>query len=332
MTPRALAVVLALVATVAILGASVPAHAQDADHSGTSWKPVRLADGQPDIQGMWNNVDASSTPLELPDGFSGPVFSEADLQAIAEARAEAAAQRASEPSPPDVGAYAAYWFDSYWHDSDGDAAAAIIVEPNNGQIPDWTAPAHEVRAHNFDHLHDSYAFMESGDRCITRGVLGMMMPTVYNNGTLILQPPGYVVIHSEMVHRARIIPIDGRPHLDGKVGLWEGDPRGRWEGNTLVVESTNFRKVRSMRGATPGIRSRQSERQRLVERFTVVDQNTLRYSVHVEDPDTYTAPWGAAFPWTRDPDYQQFEYACHEGNYSVPNALSGARFQERSDR
>ena len=315
-------------ATLAVLvgGMSTSSWAQNGNTTG--WSPARLADGQPDIQGMWNNVGASSTPLELPDGFSGPVFSEADLQAITEARTKAAAQRASEPSPPNVGAYATYWFDSYWHDSDGDAAPAIIVEPHNGQIPDWTAPAHEVRANNRDHLHDSYAFMESGDRCITRGVLGMMMPTAYNNGTLILQIPGYVELHSEMIHNARIIPIDGQLQAKPPVPQWDGNPRGRWDANTLIVESTEFRIVDSMREASALLRSRQTEHQRVVERFAFVDQDTVRYSLTLDDPDTYTQPWTVAFPVQRDDDYVQFEYACHEGNYSVPNALRGARAQE----
>ncbi len=319
-------------AVVLVCGMSAPARGQSADDATAAWMPERLADGQPDIQGMWNNVAASSTPLELPDGFSGPDFSAEDLKAIATARAEAAARRASRPRTANVGAYAAYWFDSYWNEEAASAAPAIIVEPANGQIPDWTPHTHELLRHTREHLHDSYEYMESGDRCITRGVLGMMMPTVYNNGTLILQPPGYVVLHSEMVHNARIIPIDDRPHLDQNIRLWDGDPRGHWEGNTLVVESTNFRDVRSMRGATPGIRSQQTEQQRLVERFTIVDKGTLTYSISVDDPDTYTAPWMAAFPFTRDDDYRQYEYACHEGNYSVPNALSGARFEDKSQQ
>ena len=316
--------------TVALIGTPVPSSAQNLSDSSSAWIPQQLADGQPDIQGMWNNVDASSTPLELPDGFSGPDFTEKDLQAISRSRAEAARLRASQPAEPSVGAYAAYWFDSYWNDPGDGSAPAIIVEPANGQIPDWTAPTHEVLRHTRQHLHDSYEFMESGDRCITRGVLGMMMPTVYNNGTLILQPPGYIVIHSEMIHNARIIPITDLPHLDDQILQWDGDPRGHWEGNTLVVESTNFRAVRSMRGATPGIRSRQTEGQRLVERFTIVDADTLDYSIEVNDPDTYRAPWTADFPFRRDSSYQQYEYACHEGNYSVPNALNGARYQEQS--
>jgi len=173
--------------------------------------------------------------------------------------------------------------------------------------------------------------MESGDRCLSRGVLGMMMPTEYNNGTLILQSPGYVVIHSEMIHNARVIPIDA-PHADAKVRQWEGDPRGHWEGNTLVVESTNFKAVKNIRGPSAGIRSRQSEAQRIVERFTLVGPDLLRYSITLEDQDTYAAPWTAAFPFNRDDDYLQFEYACHEGNYSVPNALGGARLEEAEGR
>ena len=128
-----------------------------------------------------------------------------------------------------------------------------------------------------------------------------------------------------MIHRARIIPVDGRAHLDDSIRQWEGDPRGRWEGNTLIVESTNFRTSQSMRGATASIRSRQSEQQRLVEKFTFVDKDTLLYSIHVDDAETYTASWTAEFPLRRDSEYEMYEYACHEGNYSVPNALSGAR-------
>ena len=312
-------------ATLAVLvgGMSTSSWAQNGNTTG--WSPARLADGQPDIQGMWNNLDALSTPMELPDGFSGPEFSFEDLQAIAAARDEEAARRAAQPRAKSVGAYGAHWFDSYWNEAEKSPAPALIVEPLNGQIPDWTGAANEVLRYNREHLHDSYAFMESADRCITRGVIGMMMPGVYNTGMQILQTSEYVVLVREMIHRARVIPIDGRAHIDDTVRQWEGDPRGRWEGNTLIVESTNFREVQSMRGASASIRSRQTEKQRLVERFTVVGPDTLEYSLHVDDPDTYTAPWTAAFPLKRVSDYDQFEYACHEGNYSVPNALSGAR-------
>ena len=323
MTTRS--IIAATVALTVGLGLAAPAPAQVAGDK--AWAPARLADGQPDIQGMWNNIDALSTPLELPDGFSGPDFSLEDLQAIAEARAEEAARRAALPRPKSVGAYGAHWFDSFWNEAEDYPAPALIVEPLNGQIPDWTPAAHEVLRHNREHLHDSWDYMESADRCITRGVIGIMMPGVYNNGAQILQPPGYVVILAEMIHRARIIPVDGRAHLDDRIRQWEGDPRGRWEGNTLIVESTNFREVQSMRGATASVRSRQTEQQRLVEKFTIVDENTLQYSIRVDDPETYNAPWTASFPLRRDNEYDLYEYACHEGNYSVPNALSGARFK-----
>ena len=319
-------VTLAILAAFVGVGVSTPAWGQDSQP--TAWSPARLADGQPDIQGMWNNIDALSTPMELPDGFSGPNFSPEDLQAIAAARAEEAARRAAQPREKSVGAYGAHWFDSYWNDAEDSPAPALIVEPLNGQIPDWTADAHEVLRDNREHLGDSYEFMESADRCITRGVIGMMMPGVYNTGMRILQTPGYVVLLREMIHRARIIPVDGRSHISDEVRQWEGDARGRWEGNTLVVESTNFQDVQSMRGASATIRSRQTEKQRLVERFTIVGPDTLKYSLHVDDPDTYTAPWTASFPLKRVSDYDQFEYACHEGNYSVTNALSGARFKK----
>ena len=344
MTERARVSMVALCGAVALtLWASVPLRAQTAEESTQTFTFPRLADGQPNIAGIWNSVGATHTPLQLPAALADKdSFSQEELQALVTARAERRGD-GSEWDRPDSGAsanegdlaYAPYWFDTYWSEPVAGDAPALVVDPPDGRIPGWTSPTRERLRHTRERLHDSYEYMESGDRCITRGVLGMMMPTAYNNGTLILQPPGYVVLHSEMIHNARIIPIGrphlpiGRPHLEQRVRQWDGDPRGRLEGNTLVVESTNFADVRSMRGAAALIRSRQTEAQRVVERFTFVDANTLKYSVTVDDPDTYTAPWTVAFPMTRDDDYRQFEYACHEGNYSVPNALSGARAQER---
>ena len=130
----------------------------------------------------------------------------------------------------------------------------------------------------------------------------------------------------EMIHNARIIPLDGRPHIGTGIPQWEGDPRGRWEGNTLIVESTNFRPVDNLR--SPNGRARQSEKRRMIERFTILDAGTLKYAVTVDDPETYTAQWTVAFPYRRDNNYQQFEYACHEGNYAVPNSLKGTRAEE----
>ena len=330
------ALAVALVVATAAPRAAFGQGGQDAAAAPSDWSPALRADGQPDITGMWNNSDAIFTPLEMPEELAGrDDVTEAELAERARARAEGridAFEWRGHENSRGVGGYGIHWFDWFWDDPVASDAPALIVEPANGRVPERTARARELIALNLAQLHDTYANMETGDRCISRGVLGMMMPTEYNNGTLILQPPGYVVIHSEMIHNARIIPVDDAAHVDPAIRQWEGDPRGRWEGDTLVIESTNFRAVRNMRGATAGTRSRQTEGQRIVERITIDGPDLLRYSVRVEDPDTYTAPWTAAFPIKRDDGYVQFEYACHEGNYSVPNALGGARMEEREGR
>ena len=313
------------VALVGVLGWLVMAPATEA---GQEWTPKRLADGQPDIQGMWNNADANHTPLELPDELSGrESFTKEELRELAKARYDATIKASETVKEGDTGFYALYWFDWYWQEPEGGDWPALLTEPKSGKMPDMTEDAAATAAYIREHLHDTPANMEGGDRCLSRGVLGMMMPTAYNNGTLILQSPGYVVIHSEMIHNARIIPIDAGPHVDSNIGLWEGDPRGHWDGNTLVVESTNFKPVDNMRA--PKGRARQTPKRVITERFTPIGPDTLKYSLTVDDPDTYTDPWTVSFPWRRDSEYTQYEYACHEGNYAVPNSLSGARAEER---
>ncbi len=328
-------------AVVCMCGVSTPAGGQSVENGTEPWSPRRLADGQPDIQGMWNNADANHTPLELPDELAGrDSFSQAELHALSEARYDGKIEAGKTHTEGTVGFYALYWWDWYWSEPVGGDWPALLVEPKSGKMPAKTEEARDTAAYMREHLHDTYANMEPGDRCISRGVLGMMLPTAYNNGTLILQSPGYVVLHSEMIHNARIIPIDAGPHVDTKIDLWEGDARGHWDGNTLVVESTNFRAVDNMRA--PGGRrrsawshwelTRQTRKRRIVERFTLVDQDTLKYSVNVDDQDTWTEPWTIAFPWRRDNAYRQYEYACHEGNYAVANSLGGARVQEQEAR
>jgi hypothetical protein len=317
-----------LVVSMLLVTASGLALAQD------DWSPRLLSDGQPDITGMWNNVGATATPLELPDQFQGRVPSDEELEEFIRSRDE---RRKGDvwqgfENSADVGAYENYWFDWYWSDPEVDAPA-LIVDPPNGRRPALTDGAAAIRAYNVEHEHDSAANVESGDRCLSRGVFGMMMPTAYNNGKLILQSPGYVVIHSEMIHNARIIPIDSGPHIDSKIKLWEGDARGRWEDNTLIIESTNFRYVGNMRApgtGQPG-NAPQHEGRRMVETLAFEGPDTLRYTLTVEDDDTYTAPWTVAFPYKRDSDYRQYEYACHEGNYAMVNRLSGAREQEKRE-
>jgi len=302
--------------------------------SAQTWDPPRLADGQPDINGMWNNVGSSHVPLELPEELVGKTLTEAERLELFTARSDRAKAVTWEghEASRGVGAYANYWFDWFWEEPVAGQSPALVVDPPDGQVPNMTELARDSVRYYRDHLHDIAANMESGDRCLSRGVFGMMMPTAYNNGKLFVQSEGHIVIHSEMIHNARIIPIDAGPHPHANVTQWEGNPRGHWEGNTLIVESTNFRAVQNIRGPSAGIRSRQSEAQRIVERFSLVGPDMLRYSVTMDDAETYTAPWSAAFPFNRDDDYLQFEYACHEGNYSVPNALGGARVEEARDR
>ena len=237
------------------LGVSTAAGAQSSEAGTPAWMPPRLPDGQPDIQGMWNNADANHTPLELPDEFAGrESFTREELQALAQARYDGKIAAGRQHTEGTVGFYALYWWDWYWSNPVAGDWPALVVEPKSGKMPPQTEQSRDITAYMREHLHDTYANMEPGDRCISRGVLGMMLPTAYNNGTLILQAPGYVVLHSEMIHNARIIPIDAGPPIDERIALWEGSPRGRWEGNTLVVESTNFRQVDNMRA--PGGRRR----------------------------------------------------------------------------
>jgi hypothetical protein len=174
--------------------------------------------------------------------------------------------------------------------------------------------------------------MSPWDRCITRGIPGGFFPAGYNNAYQIVQARGFVVIHYEMIHAARIIPTNGRPHLPSHIGLWDGDSVGHWEGNTLVVDITNYNgkgwiATNAAAGRVKGIP--QSDALHVVERFTRTDQDTINYEVTIDDPKMYTKSWKVAMPLTRDDSYQIFEYACHEGNQAVEHILRAGRFVEK---
>jgi hypothetical protein len=166
------------------------------------------------------------------------------------------------------------------------------------------------------------------DRCITRGVAGSIFPVVYGNGTQFIQTKGLIAIRYEMIHETRLVPMDGRGHVPASLRSYMGDPIGHWEGNTLVVETTNFIGGHVGVGGN-GNGPPYSEDLKLVERFTRTSDKTIQYEIAITDPQTYTAPWTVAFPITREPGYQIFEYACHEGNYAMHNRLSAARADER---
>ena len=309
----ALAAPAALVAFVMLVAFAPRAAAQ----TPKAWTPPRTPDGQPDLRGTWVNFD--STPFERP-GAEPP----------------AATLSPGTPGPPGV-TTAQINPPSHWTDHDSPMKArrpSMVVDPADGRVPvmRW---AEEQRAYDLAHIGDHWVHQTPWERCITRGVPGGMFPAAYNNGYQILQTPGFVVIAEEMIHEARVIPLDGRPHVGAGITQWNGDSRGRWDGNTLVVDTTNFNDKGSIAtsAATGRIRGiPQSEALHVVERFTPVDANTIDYQVTVSDPNVYTKPWTVQIPLTRDSKYHVFEYACEEGNFSTPNILSGARAAERATR
>ena len=283
---------------------------------------------QSDLQGIWTN--ATITPFERPAEFAGKEFlTEKEVKALESRSADNRVDRP--PQPGDTGSYNQFWFDSGTNVVKT-RRTSLVVDPKDGRVP-LRPEAEAKRDYNAAHVDDSYEYMSLWDRCITRGVPGGMFPAGYNNAYQIVQIPGYVVILYEMIHEARIIPLDGRPHLPSNVKLWNGDSRGHWEGKTLVVDTTNYSgkgwiATNASAGRVKGIP--QSEALHVVERFTRVDPDTINYEVTIDDPNVYTGPWTLAIPLNRDPNYQIFEYACQEGNRAVENILSGGRTAEAS--
>lgn len=312
---------LALVVAAAALGG-----VSAAGQSG-AWTPPRTPDGQPNLQGVWTN--ATITPLERPANLRDKAFlTEAEAAAL-ERQAASAREEDGPPRAGDVGSYNQFWFDS------GERVVStrrtsLVVDPPDGRVP-LRPEAEAARRNNAAHEGDSYEFMSVWDRCITRGVPGGMFPAGYNNAYQIVQTPGYVMIHYEMIHEPRIIPIDGRAHLPSRVRSWNGDPRGHWEGNTLIVDTTNYNNkgwiaTSAAAGRIKGVP--QTESLHVVERFTPIDANTITYEATIDDPAMFTRPWTVSIPLHRDRAYTIYEYACHEGNRAVEGVLRGARAQE----
>jgi hypothetical protein len=317
---------LALVVAVAVAGTSLAAQSTA---SRKGWAPPKTPDGQPDLQAIWTN--ATITPFERPGDLRDKAFLTA---AEAEAIERQATTRRDDEAPPragDVGNYNQFWFDSGEHVV-STRRTSLVIDPPDGRVP-LRPEAEAARDNNSAHERDSYEFMSVWDRCITRGAPAGMFPAGYNNAYQIVQSKGFVVIHYEMIHEARIIPIDGRPHLPETVRLWNGDPRGRWEGNTLVVDTTNYNNKGWIATSAAGGRIKgvpQTESLHVVERFTPIDANTIDYEATIDDPKMFARPWTVSVPLHRDPTYRIYEYACHEGNYAVGNILRGARAAEKN--
>ena len=286
--------------------------------------------GEPDLQGTWTNE--TITPFERPAEMAGKAFlTEAEAAAVEKSSATRRAKADEAPLPAgQVGTYNQFWLDS------GTKVVktrrtSLVVAPEDGRVP-VTPEAMERRRIREAQVNDDPAFISPWDRCITRGVPGGFFPAGYNNAYQIVQTPGYVMIHYEMIHYARVIPTNGRSHLPSHVRLWDGDSVGRWEGNTLVVDITNYNGKGwiATNGAAGRIRGvEQSDALHVVERFTLTDQNTIDYQVTIEDQKVYSKPWTVSIPLIRDESYQVFEYACHEGNSAIEHILRGGRDEDR---
>jgi len=298
------------------------------------YTPPRTPDGQPDLQGVWDY--RSVTPLQRPPEFANKAtLTDAEIAEYEKTRtAVLDKDRRDGNAQEDVArAYNDFWWD-YGKKVVGHQTS-LIVDPPDGKIPPLTADGQKRtdarRVFQTNNVReegsvgrgfDSWLDRPLQERCIMWGVAGPpMAPGPYNNNVQLIQSAGWVAILNEMIHEHRMVPLDGRPHVGDHIRMWQGDSRGHWDGNTLVVETTNFNDKRSFQGS--------SENMRLTERFTRVAPDTLVYEYTVDDPETFTKPWTARFPMVKNPE-PMFEYACHEGNYALPHALEGARNIEKA--
>jgi len=308
--------------------AKTPAGAQN-------WSPAKTPWGDPDLQGTWTSDDCIGTPMQRPANFGEKLYlTEEDL---AKRQDQLAKQRENDKQEfVAEGQRVGTGPPSHW----GERArrpckqTSLIIDPPNGRMPELlpeakARPVPEGAGIN-NPKADSWEDFSYYIRCISRGVTGSIFPVIYGNGQQIVQAPGYVTILQEMVHEARVIPLNGRPHASANIRSYMGDPRGHWEGNTLVVETANFLGNRTGVAAGNGGGTPTSDALKLTERFTRVGSNEIKYEVTIDDPKTYTTPFKVGFPLTQEPGYQNFEYACHEGNYAMFDSLSGARAQERA--
>ena len=328
-SPHILAAVIAA-ASLAPAAGQVPAAAANKKVAARkavtkTWAPPRTPWGEPDLQGIWDF--ATITPLERPNELAGKaVLTE---QEAAEFERQTLERRNQDRRDGGAGADVSRAYNQFWWDYGtkivGTRQTSLIVDPPDGKVPPLTPEGKKRAAARAATSQRPAAGPEDrnlAERCILGFNAGPpMLPSAYNNNLQVFQSPGYATLLNEMVNDARIIPLDGRPHLPQHIRQWRGDSRGHWEGNTLVVDTTNFRDETNFRGASANFH--------LVERFTRVAADSLLYQFTVDDPVTWTRPWSAAVPMTRTvgPIY---EYACHEGNYGMFNLLAGARADDKA--
>jgi hypothetical protein len=281
-----------------------------------NWKVPRTAWGEPDLQGVWSY--ATTTPLSRPDSAGDKTF--LTDEEVAELAERTARQQDAPPRPGDPGTYNNFW----WDRGQSIGRTSLIVDPPDGKLPPLTPEAQKARAeraaYQREHPADSWLDRSPTDRCIMyHGV--PPLPSGYNNTYQIFQTPGLVAILDENIHHVRLIPLDGRPHIPQAIRHWNGDSRGRWEGDTLVVETTNFNdKTRLRYGGSSNTHA--------VERFRRVSDELIDYQFTITDPTVYTRPFTVSIPMPKRND-RIYEYACHEGNHSMVGILGGARAEEK---
>jgi hypothetical protein len=289
------------------------------------WTPPKTAWGDPDLSGVYTNNDESLIPFERPAELAGKKLSEITQEELDKLidqrdaqRAEADRNRAELRSP-------LHWFENIFPNN---SRAWLVSDPPDGKVPPLTAEAQQrnaarARERAAHGPADSWEDRSLYDRCISRGIPGSMMPAIYGNAYEIVQGQGYVVITYEMVHEARVIPLTPAAHPGERIRMYMGDAKGHWEGNTLVVETTNFTDKLAYRGS--------SEHLVLTERFTRTGPDTVEWTSTFNDPHTWTAPWTFGMNLTRKDDSQRpFEYACHEGNYAMFHLLQAARADDKA--
>jgi len=321
--------------SIIMLGSPLAAQSQAPKAQGSkaaarkAYTPPRTPWGDPDLSGVYTNNDESGIPLERPNQFEGKKLEDVSESELDQLRAQREEQRvAVAPNLGGIpGTNPVHWFENFGAKN---SRAWLLVDPLDGRVPPLTDQARQrpvVRGGSsfgggpFNSTDDFSLY----DRCITRGVPGSMMPAIYGNAYQIVQGSGFVAIRYEMIHEARVIPLDGRSHVGRDVRLDMGDARGHFEGDTLVVETTNFQQRSAYRNANAAAF-------KLIERFRPVAPDLLEWSVTIDDATTWTRPWTFAMNLTKGgPDKQPFEYACHEGNYGMQNMLSAARKAEGTE-
>ena len=317
-----------VVASIGFVAATAPALAQAIGSAEASaavfvdptWAPPKLPWGHPDLEGIWTSDDMRGVPMSRPPQFGNRRY----LTDEEFAKRSQDRSRAREVDNARAGTF---------RNEEGSrdfGYTSLVIEPPDGRVPGLTPEARArrvVRGTNGVGPFDTVEDFNNYDRCITRGLAGSWLPVVYGNGARIMQTPDAVVIAYEMVHDTRIIPLDGRPRTGGGIRQLMGDSRGRWEGNTLVVETTNFTDRTSV-GAN-GNGPRHSTAMTMTERITRIDPEMIDYQLRIDDPKTYVQPWTIRMTLTTQPGYEIYEYGCHEGNGAVRNSLSAERAYER---